>query len=330
MKRKSIKNPFKNIMLNIPKKEIINNMISNTGVKLPPKVQSTINNTTQKLRQKTKKITKKPEIKITRKTPKRTITQKTKPETTQKTKQQTTQKIKQQTTQKIKQKKIMFEKTPKYLDVNYKNIKLPTSIYMTKNDDEIISLNQGKYLIMNDMCFIYQKSSKQYYNHKMKIMISSKDNTFKYYAHDLNSNYIEMTYKKYIPNIYQMFQIMALYPLLNHPITLTFEIKPSVTFYILCHVIDNNFILDLSNNNKNYFNDDIRLKLSKYLDNDKLCLPFNKKILKMVKWEIDIYTNLINMSFNKNNEVILKGEIFKEHFESIKGTCGFCIRGDVL
>lgn len=318
MKRKSIKNPFKNIMLNIPNKEIINDMINNTVVKLPPKVQTTINNTTQKSIKKTQKISKKPEIKIiTRSTSKRTITQKTKPQTTHKTNP-------------TKTKKIMFEQTPKYLDVNYKNIKLPTSIYMTKNDDEIISLNQGKYLIMNDMCFIYQKSSKQYYNHKMKIMISSKDNTFKYYAHDLNSNYIEMTYKKYIPNIYQMFQILSLYPLLNHPITLTFEIKPSVTFYILCHVIDNNFILDLSNNNKSYFNDDIRLKLSKYLDNDKLCLPFNKKILKMVKWEIDIYTNLINMSFNKNNEVILKGEIFKEHFESIKGTCCFCIRGDVL
>ena len=280
-------------MLNIPKKEIITNMINNIVVK-PPKVQSTINNTTQKP---IKKISKKPEIKITRKTPKRTITQKTKPETTQKTKPETTQKTKQQATQKTKPqtthktnptktKKIMFEQTPKYLDVNYKNIKLPTSIYMTKNDDEIISLNQGKYLIMNDMCFIYQKSSKQYYNHKMKIMISSKDNTFKYYAHDLNSNYIEITYKKYIPNIYQMFQILALYPLLNHPITLTFEIKPSVTFYILCHVIDNNFILDLSNNNKSYFNDDIRLKLSKYLDNDKLCLPFNKKILKTIIFDI--------------------------------------------
>lgn len=326
MKRKSIKNPFKNIMLNIPKKEIINNMINNIVVK-PPKVQSTINNTTQKP---IKKISKKPEIKITRSTPKRTNTQKTKPQATHKTKQQTTHKTKPETTQKIKQKKIMFEKTPKNLDVNYKNIKLPTSIYMTKNEDEVISLNQGKYLVMNDMCFIYQKSSKQYYNHKMKLIISSKDNTFKYYVRDLNSNYIEITYKKYIPNIYQMFQILSFYPFLNHPITLTFEIKPSVTFYILCHVIDNNFILDLSNNDKSYFNDDIHLKLSKYLDNDKLCLPFNKKILKMVEWKIDIYTNLINMSFNKNNEVILKGDIFKEHFESIKGTCDFCIRGDVL
>lgn len=329
MKRKSIKNPFKNIMLNIPKKEIINNMINNIVVK-PPKVQSTINNTTQKP---IKKISKKPEIKITRSTPKRTNTQKTKPQATHKTISQTTQKTKPQTTHKTnptKTKKIMFEQTPKYLDVNYKNIKLPTSIYMTKNEDEVISLNQGKYLVMNDMCFIYQKSTKQYYNHKMKLSISSKDNTFKYYVCDLNSNYIEITYKKYIPNIYQMFQILSLYPFLNHPITLTFEIKPSVTFYILCHVIDNNFILDLSNNDKSYFNDDIHLKLSKYLDNDKLCLPFNKKILKMVEWKIDIYTNLINMSFNKNNEVILKGDIFKEHFESIKGTCDFCIRGDVL
>jgi len=298
MKRKSIKNPFQKIMLNIPNKEIINNMINNTVLKLPPKVQSAINNTKRKTNQ---KIIKKPDIKITRKT-----------------------------TQKTKTKKTTFEQIPSYLDIQHKNIKLPTSVYITKNEDEVISLNQGKYLIMNDMCFIYQKSSKKYYNHKMKLSISSKDNTFKYYVRDLNSNYIEITYKKYIPNIYQMFQILSLYPLLNHPITITFEIKPSITFYILCNVIDNNFILDLSNNNKSYFNDDMHLKLSKYLDNDKLCLPFNKKILKMVEWEIDIYTNLINMSFNKNNEVILKGEIFKEYFESIKGTCDFCIRGDVL
>ena len=290
-------NRFQKILLTMPKRKAINDMINNSLIKFP---KQPIKRNLPKKQPIKRNLPKKQPIK--RNLPKK---------------------------QPIKKKYLNFSIIPSYLDLKYKSIKLPTSIYTTNNNEDIISLNNGKYLIMEDKCFVYRNSIKKYYNYKLSLNVSSKDNTLQYYICNGNKQYNEIMYKKCILNVYQIFQVLSKYPLLNHPIKLTFNIS-SVTFYILCHIDNNNFILDFSNN-KSSFSDEIRMKLSSYLDDYKIYASLDdKKMLKMVDWQINIYNNLIQLSFEKDNKVILSGEIFKGYFESVQGTCDFCIREEVL
>jgi hypothetical protein len=195
---------------------------------------------------------------------------------------------------------------------NAKNIKLPSSKYVYEDGTEIISLNNGNYLILGNMCFVYRNTVNNYYNSKLSLKVLSINNN-NYTLYTSNNDYIEIRHTSDILNIYESLMLLKKCKMLNHPVRLKFHDELfSNDLIILCNFKDDNLMLDFSDSvsytcwNEMYSQLSDNFELIDY----KIYIPIEK--LEIDQWEISIQDNLIKLKFDVDNKILLSGSIFND------------------
>jgi len=214
---------------------------------------------------------------------------------------------------------------------NSKKIKLPFSKYISNDGVEIISLNNGNYLIMGNMCFVYRNTVNNYYNSKLSLEVLSIENNINYTLHTSKDEYIEIRHKSDVLNIHESLMLLTKCKMLNHPVRLEFheEALFSNDLSILCNFNDNNLVLDFSDSVSYECWDEIYSRLShdfEITNNYKIYIPIEK--LKLDQWKISIQDDLIQLSFEIDNKVLLSGSMFNGMFDEIEGFSDMSLRSN--
>ena len=214
---------------------------------------------------------------------------------------------------------------------NSKKIKLPFSKYISNDGIEVISLNNGNYLIMGDMCFVYRNTVNNYYNSKLSLEVLSIDNNINYTLHTSNDEYIEIRHKSDVLNIHESLMLLTKCKMLNHPVRLEFheETLFSNDLSILCNFNNDNLVLDFSDSVSYECWDEIYSRLShdfEITNNYKIYIPIEK--LKLDQWKISIQDDLLQLSFEIDNKVLLSGSMFNGMFDEIEGFSDMSLRSN--
>ena len=217
-------------------------------------------------------------------------------------------------------------------------IKLPDSKYKSydSHNYDIFVTNNGQFLTMNNMCFVYRKSVNNYYNPQLSLQIYSTETAKNYAVHTSADEFFNIKIVNNYHDLYDVLSTLSKFHMINHPCEINFCMEHELlmeeyNFSILFHLIEDKLMLDFSNNENNKDWDDIHKIITNdiQLDNNKIELS----ISNIQEWSIVLSqdgNNLLKLSFEKDCQVYLSGKWCSEIFntDDVIGKCDVELRSD--
>ena len=217
-------------------------------------------------------------------------------------------------------------------------IKLPDSKYKSyhSHNYDIFVTNNGQFLTMNNMCFVYRKSVNNYYNQQLSLQIYSTETAKNYIVHTSGDEFFNIKIVNNYHDLYDVLSTISKFHMINHPCEINFHVEHELlmeeyNLSILFHLVENKLILDFSNNENNKDWDDIYKIITKdiQLHDNKIEIS----ISNIQDWNIVLSqdgNNLLKLSFEKDCQVYLSGKWCSEIFntDDVIGKCDVELRSD--
>ena len=217
-------------------------------------------------------------------------------------------------------------------------VKLPDSKYKSydSHNYDIFVTNNGQFLTMNNMCFVYRKSVNNYYNPQLSLQIYSTETAKNYIVHTSGDEFFNIKIVNNYHDLYDVLSTISKFHMINHPCEINFHVEHELlmeeyNLSILFHLVEDKLILDFSNNENNKDWDDIYKIITKdiQLHDNKIEIS----ISNIQDWNIVLSqdgNNLLKLSFEKDCQVYLSGKWCSEIFntDDVIGKCDVELRSD--